>query len=141
MFCNQCKLKSLNKDLTCYKNFSNPFCLDLLLKDCGKSFKNTCTVETGLSDFYKLVTTVLRKAPIPVSSRPEVFLEKGVIEIALQHGCSPVNLQHILGTPFHKNTSGHRRTGENVLGGGGGGGGAGAKLKLPEKFCFIKICS
>ena len=65
------------------------------------------------------------------SSRPEVFLKKGVlkicskltgehpcrsavsvkfqckfIEIMLRHGCSPVNLLHIFRTPFYKNTSG-----------------------------------
>ena len=65
------------------------------------------------------------------SSRPEMFLKKGVlkicskftgehpcrgaisaklfcnfIEIALQHGCSPVNLLHVFRTPFLKNTSG-----------------------------------
>ena len=65
------------------------------------------------------------------SSLPEVFLGKGVrnicskftgehpcrsaisrkllcnfIEIALRHGCSPVNLLHIFRTPFPKNTSG-----------------------------------
>ena len=65
------------------------------------------------------------------SSHPEVFLGKDVleicskftgehpcrsaisikllcnfIEIALWHGCSPVNLLHIFGTPFLKNTSG-----------------------------------
>ena len=28
------------------------------------------------------------------------------IEITLRHGCSPVNLLHIFGTPFTKNTSG-----------------------------------
>ena len=65
------------------------------------------------------------------SSRPEVFLRKGVlkicskftgedpcqsvisiklqdnfVEIALRHGCSPVNLLHIFRTPFPRNTSG-----------------------------------
>ena len=65
------------------------------------------------------------------SSRPEVFLGKGVLkiyskftgehpcrsaisiklqrnfsEIALRHGCSPVNVLHIFRTPFPKNTSG-----------------------------------
>ena len=61
------------------------------------------------------------------SSRPEVFFGKGVlkicskftgkhpcrnaisrnfIEIALRHGCSPVNLLHISRTPFPRNTSG-----------------------------------
>ena len=65
------------------------------------------------------------------SSRPEVFIRKDVlklcrkftgehpyqsvisiqllcnfIEIALRHRCSPVNLLHILRTPFPRNTSG-----------------------------------
>ena len=31
LFCNQHKLKSLNKDLTCHKNFNNPYCIGLLL--------------------------------------------------------------------------------------------------------------
>ena len=58
------------------------------------------------------------------SSRPEVFLGKGVLKIwskitgehrsrsvisvetILRHGCSPVNLLHIFRIPFLKNTSG-----------------------------------
>ena len=65
------------------------------------------------------------------SSHPELFLRKVVLEIcskfigehpcrsvisikmlcsiikiALRHGCSPVNLLHILGNPFPMNTSG-----------------------------------
>ena len=65
------------------------------------------------------------------SSRPEMFLGKGVlkifskftgehpcrsvisiklqsnfIEIALRHGCSPINLLHIFRTTFPRNTSG-----------------------------------
>ena len=65
------------------------------------------------------------------SSQPEVFLEKAVlkicskftgehpcrsvisikllcnfIKITLQHGSSPVNLLHVFGIPFSKNTSG-----------------------------------
>ena len=65
------------------------------------------------------------------SSRPDVFLRKGVpkicskftgehpcrsaisikllcnfIEIALPHACSPLNLLHIFRTPFTRNTSG-----------------------------------
>ena len=69
--------------------------------------------------------------PMCGSSHPEVFWEKGVlkicrkstgehpcrsvisikllcnfVEITLRHGCSPVNLLHILRAPFIKNTSG-----------------------------------
>ena len=34
-----------------------------------------------------------------------IKLIRNFIEITLQHGCSPVNLLHIFGTPFTKNTS------------------------------------
>ena len=37
----------------------------------------------------------------------KVALLCNFIEIALQHGCSPVNWLHIFKTPFLKNTSGH----------------------------------
>ena len=77
-----------------------------------------------VSDLMKNLTAFFR------SSHPQVFLEKGVpkicsrftgehpcqsvisiklqsnfIEITPRHGCSPVNLLHILRTPFPKNTS------------------------------------
>ena len=61
LFCNQYKLKSLNKDPICHKNSDNPSCTDLLLTNSAKSFKSSCTIETGLSDFYKLVATVLNE--------------------------------------------------------------------------------
>ena len=61
LFCNQYKLKSLNKDPTCYKNIYNPSCIDLFLTNSAKSFESTCTIETGLSDFHKLVVTVLNE--------------------------------------------------------------------------------
>ena len=41
----------------------------------------------------------------PCRSAISVKLQTNFIEIALGHGCSPVNLLHILGTPFPKNTS------------------------------------
>ena len=61
LFCNQYKLKSLSKDPTCYKNIGNPSCIDLLLTNSAKSFESTCTIETGLSDFHKLVATILNE--------------------------------------------------------------------------------
>ena len=33
LFCNQHKLKSLNKDPTCYKNIGNSSCIDILLNN------------------------------------------------------------------------------------------------------------
>ena len=37
---------------------------------------------------------------------PKCDFNKVAIEIALRHGCSPVNVLHIFRTPHPKNTSG-----------------------------------
>ena len=42
----------------------------------------------------------------PHQNAISIKLQSNFIEIALQHGCSPLNLLHILRTPFSKNTSG-----------------------------------
>ena len=36
---------------------------------------------------------------------PKCDFSKVALQIALQHGCSPVNLLHIFRTPFPRNTS------------------------------------
>ena len=41
----------------------------------------------------------------PCRSVISIKLQSNFIEIALQHGCSPVNLLHISRTPFPRNTS------------------------------------
>ena len=45
---------------TCYKNPEKSSCIDLILTNCPRSFQNSCTIETGLSDFHKLVVTVTK---------------------------------------------------------------------------------
>ena len=52
--------KNLVKEKTCFKNVSNPSCIDLFLTNNALSFQHTETVSTGLSDFHKLVLTVLK---------------------------------------------------------------------------------
>ena len=37
-----------------------PFCMDLLLTNRPKCFQSTMTMETGISDFHKMVITVLK---------------------------------------------------------------------------------
>ena len=61
------KLKNTVKELTCYKNPENPSCIDLFLTNCSRGFHSTCLYETGLSDFHKLVVTILRTSfePLP----------------------------------------------------------------------------
>ena len=53
-------LKNLVKEDTCFKNVNNPSCIDLFLTNCGPSFQHTTTVTTGLSDFHKMVVTVMK---------------------------------------------------------------------------------
>ena len=57
-FSNVNNLKSLNKETTCFKNPNNPSCIDLFLTNRSRYFQNTSTIETGISDFHKLVVTV-----------------------------------------------------------------------------------
>ena len=59
-FCNVYNLFSLAKEPTCFKNPYNPSCIDLFLTNLPRSFQNTLTIETGLSDFHKMVITVMK---------------------------------------------------------------------------------
>ena len=42
----------------------------------------------------------------PCRSAISIKLQRSFIEMVLRHGCSPVNLLHLFGTPFHRNTFG-----------------------------------
>ena len=45
---------------TCYKNPDNSTCIDLILTNCPGSFQNSCVIETGLSDFHKMIVMVMK---------------------------------------------------------------------------------
>ena len=53
-------LNNLVKDPTCFKNPLNPSLIDLILTNRSRSFQNTQTIETELSDHHKLIITVMR---------------------------------------------------------------------------------
>ena len=59
-FLNIYRLKNIVKQKTCFKNPERPSCIDLILTNSSRSFQDTCTIETGLSDFHKLLVTVLK---------------------------------------------------------------------------------
>ena len=59
-FCNLYLLKNLIKKPTCFKNPENPKTIDLILTNRPRSFCNSDTLETGLSDFHKLTVTILK---------------------------------------------------------------------------------
>ena len=53
-------LENLVKENTCFMSVENPSCIDLMLTNSNMSFQNTTNVFSGLSDFHKLVLTVLK---------------------------------------------------------------------------------
>ena len=59
-FCESYNLSSLIRDSTCYKNPENPSCIDLFLMNFPNSFQNFGVVETGLSDFHRMIVTVMK---------------------------------------------------------------------------------
>ena len=59
-FCNVNSLKTLNRGPTCFKNLSNPSCIDLFLTNRQQCFQQTCVIETGISDFHKMVVAVMK---------------------------------------------------------------------------------
>ena len=61
-FCENYGLKNLIRQPTCYKNPSNPACIDLILTNVPRSFQSTCVVHTGLFDFHLMTLTVMRKS-------------------------------------------------------------------------------
>ena len=59
-FCQPYKMENLINNFTCYKNPNKPTCIDLMLTNKPRSFKNSSVLETGLSDFHKMTLTVTR---------------------------------------------------------------------------------
>ena len=59
-FCNSYNLHSLCHKSTCYKKPEKPSCIELLLTKSCSSFQSTQIIETDLSDFHKLVVTILK---------------------------------------------------------------------------------
>ena len=59
-FCNVNSLKILNRGPTCFKNPNNLSCIDLFLTNRQQCFQQTCAIEAGISDFHKIVVTVMK---------------------------------------------------------------------------------
>ena len=59
-FCQNYNLESILNKPTCFKNPKNPSCIDLVLTNKQERFLKAKTVETGLSDFHKMVVSVFK---------------------------------------------------------------------------------
>ena len=58
--CESYRFKSLIKDPTCFKNPESPSSIDLILTNNPYSFQNSWVIETGLSDFHKMIVSVMK---------------------------------------------------------------------------------
>ena len=63
VFCNQHKLKAVNEESTCFKNFNKPSCIELFLTNSSKSFEKWWTLERGTSGFHRLIIAILKVKP------------------------------------------------------------------------------
>ena len=70
-FCEIYHLTNIIKQPTCFKNPSNPSCIDLFLTNNANCFQKDSVFETGLSDFHKLIVTVM-KSHIP-KQQPKII--------------------------------------------------------------------
>ena len=52
-------MKNIVKQNPFFKNPVRPTCIDLILTNSSRNFHDTCTMETGLLDFHKLIVTVV----------------------------------------------------------------------------------
>ena len=84
---NQCFQKSLLLKKSLHQNRCRSIPREQFLR---KVILSMCSKFTGEHPFRSVIL---------------IKLQSNFIEIALWHGCSPVNLLYIFGTPFPKNTS------------------------------------
>ena len=60
-FCFEYDAKNIVSEKVCFKSKDNASCIDLfIITNSPNSFQNTSTITTGLSDFHKMVITVLK---------------------------------------------------------------------------------
>ena len=59
-FCKRYSLISLIKKSICYKKPGNPRCIEFILTNSPCSFQNSSVVETDLSNFHRMIVTVLK---------------------------------------------------------------------------------
>ena len=59
-FCENYNIRSVVNKPTCFKNPENPSCIDLILTNKPRSFIKTGVIKTGLSEYHKLVASVMK---------------------------------------------------------------------------------
>ena len=88
--------KNIVKEETCFKSIENSSCIDLFLTNKPNIFFNTSTINTGISDYHKMVATVLRKTfqraqPKVVSYRDYKNFDNELLNSSLQNALNEIN--------------------------------------------------
>ena len=65
-------LKTIVHEKTCFKSLNNPSSIDLFLTNCSKSFQNTSVISSDMSDWHKMVVTVL-KTTFPKGKAKQIY--------------------------------------------------------------------
>ena len=81
---------SIIRENTCFKSITNPSCIDLFVTNSPHSFQNSSALATGLSDFHKMVVTVLKNTfakakPQTISYRDYKNFNTEVFKDELKH--------------------------------------------------------
>ena len=66
-------LRNVVNEKTCFKSLQNPTCIDLFLTNCNMSFQHTQAISTGLSDFHKMILTVLKTTFIKAGPKETIY--------------------------------------------------------------------
>ena len=67
--------KNLVQQKTCFKSTINSSCIDLFVTNSPRSFQNTITFASGLSDFHKMILTIL-KSNFPKARPKQIVCRK-----------------------------------------------------------------
>ena len=65
--------KNLVQQKTCFKITNNPSCINLFVTNSHKSFQNTITFSSVLSDFFKMILTILKSTFPKVTPKQIVY--------------------------------------------------------------------
>ena len=95
-FLNMFNTKNIVKEETWFKSIENPGCIDLFLTYKPNLFFNTSTFNAGLSDYHKMVVTVLRKTlqwaqPKVVSYRDYKNFDNKLFQSSFQNALNEIN--------------------------------------------------
>ena len=66
-------VKNLVEQKTCFKSTNNPSCIDLFVTNSPRRFQNTITLASGLSDFHKMILTILKSTFPKVKPKQIVY--------------------------------------------------------------------